>query len=96
MATTKKVVKKKSVAAKTTKKAAPKKSTKPVSTTRKTTKASTATSSFWQVKFTINTVYWLIIGAAVLTTAFITYNTHVQLNNLYDAIDAENARIENM
>lgn len=95
MATTKKVVRKKTVASKATKKVTPKKTTKAAPAARKTTKA-VDTTSFWQVKFTINTVYWLVIGAAVISTAVITYNTHVQLNNLYDAIDAENAKTETL
>lgn len=82
--------KKKVTAKKTTtrKKASPKKTT--------VTKASqpSTTSEFWQVRFTINTVYWLIIGAAVIATAIITYNTNQQINDIYDRIELENAAID--
>ena len=99
MATAKKVVKKKSVPTKSAKKkptVAKKVTPAPHKAKKATTASAVSDNSFWQVKFTINTVYWLIIGAAVIATAFITYNTNVQLNELYDSIDAQNARLDEL
>ena len=102
MATAKKVVKKKSVAPKTakstTKTAAKKKSVnkRQPSVHSKNISTSSSTSTFWQVKFTINTVYWIVIGIAVISTAIIAYNTNMQVNDLYDSIDAQNARLEEL
>ena len=44
-------------------------------------------SDFWKVDFTVNTVYWLIIGLAVIATAVWTYNTNEQITAIYDSID---------
>lgn len=85
----------------TKKKVAPKKTTTKkransnTASTKKTSSASkSAASDFWQVRFTINTVYWLIIGAAVISTALITYNTNQQINDIYDRIELDNAATE--
>jgi|JRYG01.1.fsa_nt_gb cell division protein FtsL len=51
-------------------------------------------SDFWTVKFTVNTLYWLIIGVAVVSTAFITFNTNQQVNELYDQIDQQQRSLE--
>ncbi|OGL33165.1 hypothetical protein A3F64_02970 [Candidatus Saccharibacteria bacterium RIFCSPHIGHO2_12_FULL_42_8] len=47
----------------------------------------TAKSNFWKVEFTINTVYWIVIGIAVISAAALSYNTNQQVNDIYDQID---------
>lgn len=49
-------------------------------------------SDFWRVGFTINTVYWLVIGMAVIATALLSYNTNLQVNSIYDQIDQVRAQ----
>ncbi len=44
-------------------------------------------NGFWRVEFNINTVYWMIIGLAVIATAVWTYNTNQQISEIYDSID---------
>jgi cell division protein FtsL len=51
-------------------------------------------SDFWKVQFTINTVYWLVIGLAVIATAVLTYNTNQQISDLYDSIDVSNLQAD--
>lgn len=43
--------------------------------------------NFWKVEFNINTVYWMVIGLAVIATAVWTYNTNQQITAIYDSID---------
>ncbi len=81
MATTRKTTSKKTVAKKSVAKKAPAKKT------TKTVKKVSAAPNFWQVQFTINTVYWLIIGAAVIATGFIAVENNQRLNDVYDKID---------
>ena len=84
MPTKKKPVKKTPV-----KKAAPKKVAAKKSAPRKTSAASaSSTSDFMQTKFTEQTVYWLIIGVAVIALAAWVLSLQVQLNEMYDEIDA--------
>ncbi len=70
--------------------------TRKKTTAKKTAKATvkrsvaskkTAKSSFWKIEFSINTVYWIAIGVAVIAAAAISYNTNMQVNNIYDKID---------
>lgn len=44
-------------------------------------------SNFWKVEFSINTVYWIVIGIAVIAAAALSYNTNQQVNDIYDQID---------
>ncbi len=46
------------------------------------------TEEFWNFKFTIQTVYWLLIGVGVIGTAIINYNIHAQVNDLLMGINA--------
>jgi len=54
---------------------------------RSVAKKSTSKSNFWKIEFSINTVYWIAIGVAVIAAAAISYNTNMQVNNIYDKID---------
>lgn len=76
--------------------------TRKKTTTKKTAKATVKRSvakksskgSFWKIEFTINTVYWLIIGIAVIAAAAFSYNTSQRVNDIYDQIDIQNAQAE--
>lgn len=70
--------------------------TRKKTTAKKTAKATvkrsvaskkTAKSNFWKVEFSINTVYWIVIGIAVIAAAALSYNTNQQVNDIYDQID---------
>ncbi len=45
---------------------------------------------FMQAKFTEQTIYWLIIGIAVIALAAWVLSLQVQLNEMYDEIEATN------
>lgn len=70
--------------------------TRKKTTTKKTAKATVKRSvakkstnkSFWKVDFTINTLYWLVIGVAVISAALFSYTTNQRVNDIYDQIDA--------
>ena len=84
---TKKPVKKTAV-----KKAAPKKSAPARVTPAKKRAVSFATKSdvkFMQARFSEQTVYWLIIGAAVIALAVWVLALQVKLDEVYDQIDAQ-------
>ncbi len=76
--------------------------TRKKTTTKKTAKATVKRSvakkstknGFWKVDFTINTVYWLVIGVAVVAAALFSYTTNQRVNDIYDQIDV--ATIETM
>jgi hypothetical protein len=81
--------KKKPVKKTVAKKSAPKKSVAKKSAPRKSSAASASSNSeFMQTKFTEQTVYWLIIGVAVIALAAWVLSLQVQLNQMYDEIDA--------
>lgn len=69
--------------------------TRKKTTTKKTAKATVKRSvakkspskAFWKVDFTINTVYWLVIGIAVVAAALFSYTTNQRVNDIYDQID---------
>jgi hypothetical protein len=44
-----------------------------------------------QTKFTEQTIYWLIIGVVVIALAAWVLSIQVQLNDMYDQIDASAA-----
>jgi hypothetical protein len=46
--------------------------------------------AFMETRFTEQTVYWLIIGVAVIALAAWVLSLQVQLNEMYDSIDATN------
>lgn len=76
----------------TRKKTTTKRAAKP--TVRKSVASKSKGSDFWRVDFTINTVYWLIIGAAVIAAALLSYNTNLQVNSIYDQIDQVKAQAD--
>jgi hypothetical protein len=47
-------------------------------------------SEFWTARFTFDTVAWLIIGVMVVAIAVWTYKTNLQVNEIYDQIQANN------
>lgn len=71
--------------------------TRKKTTTKKTAKATVKRSvakkstnkAFWQVEPNINTVYWIIIGVAVVAAALLSFNTNQRVNDIYDQIDAQ-------
>lgn len=72
----------------TRKKIITKKSVKP--TVKRSVASKSKGSNFWKIKFTINTIYWLIIGVAVISVALLLYSTNLQVDNIYDQIDQVN------
>lgn len=50
--------------------------------------ASASNRAFLEARFTEQTVYWIIIGAAVIALAAWVLSLQVQLNEMYDSIDA--------
>lgn len=92
MATTKKSAAKKPIKKMVKKPVAKKTTVKRVSAKKPVSVA----ANFWKIEFTINTVYWLVIGVAVIATAFIAVDNNQRLNAIYDQIDAENARIDTL
>lgn len=78
MATRKKTTSKKTAKATVKRSAAAKKST---------------TKNFWKIDFSINTVYWLAIGVAVISAAALSYNTNQQVNDIYDQIDRSSTEL---
>lgn len=81
--------KKKPAARKTTaKKVTPKKTVAKKSAASRSAANDYVTRPFLQAKFTEQTVYWLIIGVAVVALAAWVLSLQVQLNEMYDAIDA--------
>lgn len=73
-----------------TRKKPAKKTTKKATVKRSVAKKSSA-SSFWKIEFSINTIYWIAIGIAVISVAVLSYNTNQQVNDIYDQIDATRA-----
>ena len=89
MATAKKKPTKKAPAKKSTVKAAPAKRTAP----RVTSAAAVSRSdrSFMEARFTEQTLYWLVIGVAVVALAAWALSIQVQMNDMYDKLDIENS-----
>ncbi len=86
---------------KTTKKAAPKRvaskapvkkpvarATKPAAATHRSFRRTARSSQFMDTRFTEQSAYWLIIGAAVIGLAIWLLSVQVKLNDMYDQIDA--------
>lgn len=71
--------------------------TRKKTTTKKTAKATVKRSvakkstnkAFWKVEPNINTVYWILIGVAVIAAAMLSYSTNQRVNDIYDQIDAQ-------
>lgn len=80
------------------KKAAPKKTAVKKTVVAKAAPRSKAVSfatksdvKFMQARFSEQTVYWLIIGAAVIGLAIWVLSLQVKLDDIYDQIDAQSA-----
>ncbi len=79
---------------KPTKKPATRKTTPKKHVTKRTVSARATkakSSEFMQARFTEQTIYWLIIGVAVITLAAWVLSLQVQLNDMYDQIEASDA-----
>ena len=72
--------------------------TKKKSSSKKTTKKSRSpykirlekeTEKFWNFKFTIQSVYWILIGIGVIGTTIINFNTNAQVNDFLSEINME-------
>ena len=70
------------------------KSHKTAAQTVKKKQLSSAKNNFWKVEFNVNSVFWLVIGLAVVATAILTYNTNLQTTAIYDSIDQLNSENE--
>lgn len=47
--------------------------------------------NFWTLQPTIQTVYWLLVGIAVIGTTIINFNMDLQVNSLIDRINTQNS-----
>ena len=63
------------------------KKTKLAATKKHVAATKSSGQDFLKVDFNLNTVYWLIIGVAVISTALITYSNHQRINEIYDSIE---------
>ncbi|MDO8335257.1 MAG: hypothetical protein Q7T74_00530 [Candidatus Saccharibacteria bacterium] len=71
--------------------------TRKKTTTKKTAKATVKRSvakkstnkGFWRVEPNINTLYWIIIGIAVVAVALLSVSTNQRVNSIYDQIDSQ-------
>ncbi|MBP7760686.1 hypothetical protein KA093_02730 [Candidatus Saccharibacteria bacterium] len=88
MATAKKKSVKKAPVKKTVKKSPVKSASRPATVSHQTFKRSANSTQFMQARFTEQTVYWLIIGAAVIGLAVWVLSIQVRLDDMYDSIDA--------
>lgn len=50
--------------------------------------------SFWSLKPTAQTFYWLIIGIAVIGTVVINYDTNMRVNALIDQLNDQQAALD--
>ena len=62
--------------------------------TVKTPKSRSVSTDFWKVDFNVNSLFWIVIGLAVIATGVLTYNTYLQTNAIYDSIDQINIESE--
>ncbi|MCA9338752.1 hypothetical protein KC939_00215 [Candidatus Saccharibacteria bacterium] len=46
-------------------------------------------SDFWTVKFTVETLYWLIFGVLVVAIGYWTFTTSQEVNEIYDNMNDE-------
>jgi len=49
---------------------------------------------FWALNFTQQSLYWVIIGAAVLAVAIYVATLQIKINELYDQVDANSLQSE--
>jgi len=49
---------------------------------------------FWSFGFTQQSLYWVIIGAAVLSVGIYVASLQVKINSLYDLVDANSVQSE--
>lgn len=75
----------------TAKKAPVKKTSAKKAPVHRAAAATSSRSTFMQTKFTEQTIYWLIIGVVVIALAAWVLSIQVQLNDMYDQIDASAA-----
>lgn len=82
----------KTAAAKTTKRKAPVKRTAAKTTVRSNAAArNRQKSTFLTMTPTVETAYWVILGAVVVLLAIWVLNLTAKINNIYDQIDVQNA-----
>ena len=55
--------------------------------TKKSVKKSTSEPAFFEMKFTDQTVYWLIFGAVAIIFAIWLYSLDAKVRDLYDQVD---------
>ena len=93
MATAKKKPSKKPTPKKSVKKSTTRVAARPSSVAHRSFQRSANSTEFMQARFTEQTVYWLIIGAAVIGLAIWVLSIQVRLNDMYDAIDAQTSEV---
>lgn len=77
----------------TKKKATTKKKSARAANTRKKTVSKKQQSDFWAVKFTAETLYWLIFGVLVVAIALWTSTTASQVNEIYDNMNEQDSTV---
>lgn len=93
MATAKKKPRKKPTSKKPVKKSSTSVAARPASVTHRSFQRSANSAEFMRARFTEQTVYWLIIGAAVIGLAIWVLSIQVRLNDMYDAIDTQTSEV---
>lgn len=78
--TTKKTVKKPAVAKRVT--------------TKKRVKKAAQEPAFFEMKFTDQTVYWIIFGAVAILFAIWLYTLDAKIRDLYDQVDAKSYNVQ--
>ncbi len=72
--------------------------TKKKSSSKKTTKKphspyririAKETENFWDFKFSVQSLYWVLIGIGVIGTTIINFNTNAQINDFLSEINME-------
>lgn len=69
-----------------------KRATKATSAKRRTV-SKKKQSDFWTVKFTVETLYWLIFGVLVVAIGYWTFTTSQEVNEIYDNMNNQEVLI---
>ncbi len=73
----------------TKKKTTTKKRAAKATSAKKRTVSKKKQSDFWTIKFTVETLYWLIFGVLVVAIGYWTYTTSQEVNEIYNNMNDE-------
>lgn len=75
------------------KKTTTKKRATKTASTKKRTVSKKKQSDFWTIKFTVETLYWLIFGALVVAIGYWTFTTSQEVNEIYNNMNDQEVLI---